>query len=381
MKHASTYLKVLFISLLIVGCKTSEEDSAAQNEPTPTSTSSITVSRSQFESNQMQLVGVVMTPAAEEVRATGIIDVPPENRATVSPVMGGYVTHTPLLVGTRVKKDAPLLTLENPEYVKLQQQYLEERESLKYLKEEYDRHKELLKEKITSKKNYLRAESTYLATRSRVYGLEKQLQILGIKTDRLQPENITTEIRLTAPISGSITQINIAKGDYLEPSETAMEIVNNEHLHLELNVFEKDILKVQEGQEIEFYIPESSDNSFRAEVYLKSNALSENRTIRIHGHIPDSLRNSLVVGMYVEAVILTGDRAENTLPAVPQDAIVEKDGQYYLLLLEEETADEYVFKKQVVTPGQTRNGMTILEGLEAEDSIRVLSKGAFDIFQ
>lgn len=381
MKHASTYLKILFISLLIAGCKTAEEDSNTQNEPTPSPALSIVVSRSQFESNQMRLDPVVMTSAAEEVRATGVIDVPPENRATVSPVMGGYVTHTPLLVGTRVQKGAPLLTLENPEYVKLQQQYLEERESLKYLKEEYERHKELLKEKITSKKNYLRAESTYLATRSRVYGLEKQLQILGIKADRLQPEDITTEISLTAPISGSITQINIAKGDYLQPSETAMEIINNEHLHLELNVFEKDILKVKEGQGIEFHIPESSDKKFQAEVYLKSNALSENRTIRIHGHIPDSLRSALVVGMYVEAVILTSGKAESTLPSVPEDAIIEQDGNYYLLLLENETPDEYSFKKQAVTPGQTRNGMTIVAGLNAEHSLRVLSKGAFDIFK
>ncbi|THD66740.1 efflux RND transporter periplasmic adaptor subunit [Robertkochia marina] len=381
MKHASTYLKFLFISLLIAGCKTTEEDSAAQNESTSPPASTITVSRSQFESNQMQLAPVVMTSTAEEVRATGVIDVPPENRASVSPVMGGYVTHTPLLVGNKVNKGASLLTLENPEYVKLQQQYLEERESLKYLKEEYERHKELLKEKITSKKNYLRAESTYLATRSRVYGLEKQLQILGIKTDRLEPENITTEISLTAPISGSITEIHIAKGDYLQPSETAMEIVNNDHLHLELNVFEKDILKVQEGQEIEFRIPESSDKSFRAEVYLKSNALSENRTIRIHGHIPDSLRNVMVVGMYVEAVILTGDKAENSLPSVPEEAIIEKDGNYYLLFLENETADEYIFRKQAVSPGQTRNGLTSLEGLAIEEGARVLSKGAFDIFQ
>lgn len=381
MKTSSTYFKLLIAVLLFFGCKTSDKETAAQIEETAPSGTSFSISRSQFESNGMLLDTIVAITAAEEVRATGMIDVPPENKAAISPVMGGYVTHTPYLVGASVDKGTPLLRLQNPEYVKLQQQYLETREELKYLEEEYLRHQELLKEKITSRKNYLRAESSYKSARSRFYGLEKQLQILGVETGRLEPENMVSEVSLRAPISGNITRINIAKGDYLESSETAMEIVNNEHLHLELNIFEKDILKVSKGQEIQFRIPESSDEIFRAEVYLKSNALSENRTIRIHGHIPDSLRNTLVVGMYVEAVILTGDRAQQLLPAVPEEAIIEQDNLYYLLILEEESPEKLFFRKQQVTPGPTRNGLTLLPDFTPESGIKILTKGAFDLFQ
>jgi cobalt-zinc-cadmium efflux system membrane fusion protein len=41
------------------------------------------------------------------------------------------------------------------------------------------------------------------------------------------------------------------------PSDTMLEIIETGHLHLELNVFEKDILKVKVEQDINFTVPEA----------------------------------------------------------------------------------------------------------------------------
>ncbi len=62
-----------------------------------------------------------------------MIDVPPENRAVINATMGGYIKTTPLLIGDNVRKGQALVTIENPEFVRLQQEYMEVNEQLTYL--------------------------------------------------------------------------------------------------------------------------------------------------------------------------------------------------------------------------------------------------------
>jgi cobalt-zinc-cadmium efflux system membrane fusion protein len=42
------------------------------------------------------------------------------------------------------------------------------------------------------------------------------------------------------------------------PSDTMLEIIETDHLHLELNVFEKDILKVKVRTRYQFYCSEAT---------------------------------------------------------------------------------------------------------------------------
>ena len=379
MKNLSGYL--FFLIPLLIGCQSTEKEQPQQETVPREDTGLILVSKEQFRTNQMEFDTLKPAIAFEGIRATGIIDVPPENRVSLSPVMGGYVTYNPLLVGDQVKKGQLLLTLENPEFVSLQQEYLEVREKLKYLKEEYDRNKELLKEQITSRKNYLRAESDYQSANAQYYGLRKRLELLNVDPDQINPENISSEFHIYAPITGSINQININKGSFAAPSTPALEIINSEHLHLELNIFEKDVMKVKKGQKLIFRVPESSTAYFPAEVHLISEALSENRTVRIHGHIPDSLKNKLVVGMYVEAVIQNEmpDGDDQKAVSASTAAVVEKDGVYYLLVLEEEKEDSYLFRQIAVDAAPESEGRRILRGTPLTPNTLILGKGAFDL--
>src|SRR5690606_23279761 len=104
----------------------------------------------------------------------------PGNRAVINAFMGGYIKNTPLLVGDVVRKGQPLVTIENPEFIALQQDYLDAAEQLKYLKSDYDRQKTMLDEKITSEKKFLQAESDYRRNLARYNGLKRSLQMLNI---------------------------------------------------------------------------------------------------------------------------------------------------------------------------------------------------------
>lgn len=371
-----------FITIALLGCKSPSEE-GVQTIQTAKDTLQTTLNKEQFRSNGMELATVDAITATERIRTTGTIDVPPENRVEVSPLMGGYVAHNPLLVGDRVKKGQLLMSLENPEFVTLQQQYLEVKQQLEYLEEEYERNQKLLEEQITSRKNFLKAQSEYLTAKARFHGLQKQLQLLNLDPEAITAESIAPVFHIYAPISGSITEIDVTRGSFVPRSHPAMVIINSDHLHLELNIFEKDILKVKKGQPIQFRIPEASGEAFPAEVHLISDALSSDRTVRVHGHIDDALKEQLKVGMYVEAEITTDatDPGTQMRYTVPTSAVIEKGQKHFMMILEKEDEGHYVFRTLEVTPGNEIGERTVIFESALDTTMHVLAKGAFDLIR
>src|SRR5690606_17698499 len=140
----------------------------------------------------------------------------------------------------------------------------------------------------------LRAESDYKRNLAVQNGLRQKLQMLNIEPKNVEKGIFTPEVALYAPIAGSITQVNVSIGQYVSPSEIIMEIVNTDHIHVELSVFEKDVMNIKKGQKIQFKIPEVSKEYFEAEVYLVGASIDpQSRTIRVHGHLHDDENHNL----------------------------------------------------------------------------------------
>src|SRR5690606_20715229 len=144
---------VLNISLLfaLASCGNKEVDSAkALDISENPHTDEITITRAQFETTNMRL-GVIETKTfSRQVKANGYIDVPPDQKASVSVKLGGFVKSVTVLPGDRITKGKVLFTLENPEFIQLQQEYLENYAQLEYLKSDYERQKTLADENIAS---------------------------------------------------------------------------------------------------------------------------------------------------------------------------------------------------------------------------------------
>ena len=208
-----------------------------------------------------------------------MIDVPPENRAVVNATMGGYIKTTPLLVGNKVKKGEVLVTIENPEFITIQQEYMEVNEQLTFLKSEYDRQVTMKAENITSQKSYLKAKSDYKTAVARHTGLDKQLRMLNISPSRVREGEISSIVSIYAPMSGSITKVNVNKGSYVSPANEIMEIIDTDHIHLELSIFEKDIMKVKKGQEIEENEPLFVIEAMKMETTVTANKAGKVKSI------------------------------------------------------------------------------------------------------
>ncbi|MDC6405844.1 MULTISPECIES: efflux RND transporter periplasmic adaptor subunit [Maribacter] len=375
MKSYIYYFLTLVLLAGVTGCgeKSSTNETSVETEIS----SFIEVTQAQYDQLGMEMGSIIEKSFPVRVSVNGMIDVPPENRAMVNATMGGYIKTTPFLIGDKVSKGQTLVTLENPEFVSLQQQYLEVNEQLSFLKAEYERHTIMSEENITSQKNFLKSESDYKSALARHSGLQKQLQMLNISPEQVKNGTIVSTVSIKAPISGSITKVNVTKGSYVSPATAIMEIINNDHVHLELSVFEKDIMKVKKGQKITFRIPEASGDTFHAKVYLVGTSIDANRTIKVHGHLEDEGKEKFLTGMFVEANIITDDIQEKALPS---NAIVTIDNIPNVLIFEKKEGDVYYFSQKEVSVDEELDGFSVIkEANSFAPNTQFLTKGTYNL--
>ena len=337
------------------------------------------VTLEQFEKYGMKLAMAGINTINKHITASGYIDVPLENKAEVRSYIGGYLRSSPLLPGDYVKKGQLLMSLENLEYIQLQQDYLQARNEMVYLKTVYERKKALAEEQITSLSNKQEAESEYNIALANYEGLRKMLQLINISPDNIKAEEISSSINLYSPINGYITKVKAVKGMFAEPTDVIFEIIDTEHLHIELKVYEKDILKVKKGQKISFRIPEANSESYSGEVFQVGKTIeASDRTVVVHCHINNDEKLPVVVGMYVEAEIYFDSQE---LFCIPFNAFIREDTKYFVYVNKPFDGDEYYFEKTQVEVGQQFEDCIEITGKSQQllDGKTVLIEGAYDL--
>ncbi len=368
---------LLIAILALASCNTKEKTEAANTAETETTedTDIITITENQFSAGNMEVGKMTTQPFNTIVKASGMFAVPPENQADVSAYFAGYVKNISLLPGDAVKKGQTLFTIENPEYVQAQQDFLEAKGRLNYLKSDYERQKELIADNVTSKKNFLKAESEYTVTLAQYQSLKKKLSLMNINANTLTGENIRSVISVPSPLTGYATTINATKGVYLNPSDVAITVTNTDDLHIELKIFEKDLPMVKMGQPINVRLQNDMNKVYQGKVHLVNKAINtQDRTVDIHGDLVNEAEAKLFApGMYIEGEILTTTSEHLALPV---EAVANIDNDYFALVKENGTT----FKRVLVKVGATNNGfIQILNSDDFKPETEFLTKGAFNL--
>lgn len=369
----------LFYILVLVSCGNDKKpEDQGQLAEIHTADERIFVSKAQFENSKMELGNAVEKEFAKTVHTNGIIDVPPQNIAVISAFSGGYIKNTPLLIGDKVKKGQRLVTIENPEFITMQQNYLETASQLSYLKSEYERQKTMFEENITSQRNFLKSESEYKTAMTRNSSLKKNLEMLNINPASVEAGTIVSQVNIYSPIDGNVTKVFVSTGTFVSPADKILEVMNTDHIHLELKIFEKDLMQIKKGQEILFRVPEASQENFKGELHLVGTTIDpKSRVAMIHGHIEEKDKINFIAGMFVEADIVTGT---STHMALPDDAVIELEGINYVLLLKNEDAKGYEFHPVEVKIESSYKGFTSFTSSLHLDG-KYLTKGGFVLLQ
>lgn len=304
-----------------------EETESAAEAHTDEESNEVELNPVQYQTAGIALGKVEKRALSGTLKVNGLLDAPPQNMVSITALMGGFVKNTELLQGMYVKKGQVIAVLQHPDYVQLQQEYLESRSRLEYQEAEYERQQELSRQNVNAQKTLQQAKANYLGTQAQVSGLKVRLRMINVNMKMLEQGTIQETITLYAPISGYVTQVNTNIGAYVTPTDVLFEIVDTGHLHVEITVFEKDVSRLRIGQKVRYTLS-NTEKQGRATIYLIGREISEERTVRVHCHFEQE-NKELLPGMYLSALIETGSQQ---VPALPEEAVVNFEGKFYIFV-------------------------------------------------
>lgn len=363
------------------GGASSEADAAAPPAApaAPANPDQVTISAAQAKAAGITLGGFTRQNMASEVLANGVIDVPPQNMVAISAVLGGYVQQVKVLPGQFVKKGAVVAVLRHPDYLKLQQDYLQSRARARFLAQDLERQRILDVEDVGAKRKLQQAQADYATEQAAVSSLAAQLAQLNLSASRLATSSqIQPTVTLTTPLAGYVKTVAINPGQFVNPQDVLVEVVDRSDLHLQLKVFERDIARVQVGQPILFTVPsrQTAGEILRARVFLVGKAFDDNaRTVTVHAHLEGRDAETLLPGQYVAARIQTAGRRVRTLP---DEAIIQAGELSYAFVQTAVTDSTATFRRLKIKPGPTAHGdvaVTLLEPVP--DTTRLVQRGAY----
>ena len=196
-----------------------------------------TLTREQMESIDLKLGPIEQKQLTSSLKATGFLKVPNQNKANATAVLGGVVTSILVQTGNVVRKGQSLVTISNPAFITLQEEYLTVTEKAKLAELEWQRQTELQQGNANALKNVQQAETELRTYQTRKASLKKQLELIGIKVSQLSPDNLQSNISIRSPIQGSISDVMVNMGSYVDANTAIAEIVDHSQLHLDLYIF------------------------------------------------------------------------------------------------------------------------------------------------
>lgn len=368
-------LTILISILVLAGCGPDEKPVVKEEHHENANTVELT--SEQYKTIDLQTGRIELKRLSGTIKVNGMLDVPPQNLVSISAPFGGTLKNTELLQGMLVRKGQVIAIIQNPDFIDVQQNYLDFKSQLEYLKLEYDRQEELAAGNVNAKKTVQKAKSEYESMRARVNGLKARLQLMNISISSLENGKIQSSASIISPISGYVTQVNTNIGAFVVPSDVLFKIADTEHLHAELTVFEKDVPKLKVGQKVRFTLA-NEDKERTATIYLIGREIGSNRTVNIHCHL-DKEDNQLLPGMYLKGLVEIGS---TEVTALPERAIVEFEGEKYIFSeVKADHAKEHAFEMIAVKTGVSELGFTEirLPSGKNHEQMKIVTNGAYDL--
>ncbi|KAA0128719.1 efflux RND transporter periplasmic adaptor subunit [Chryseobacterium sp. SN22] len=401
MKSRYNIILLLFSAVFIFSCgkKQSAESEDKTEQPEEQHQETLQTIAS-LTGEQMKAVGITlgnieMKELTATIKANGQLRVPNNNKATVTSLYGGIIRTLNIQVGSSVKKGQVIATIANPEFIRLQEDYLNTNSRIIYAEQEYRRQRELFDNDAGARKNLQSADAELKTLRTKKASLLRQLQMMGINPGSVSNGNMRSGLVITAPISGTVSSIASQIGSYVDVSSPVAEIIDNNSIHLDLQVFEKDLPKMKVGQVVHFKLTNNPETEYDAEIYsIGSSFENDSKTISVHADVTGN-KTGLIDGMNITGIVSLN---KTVTPAIPDEAIVEADGKFYVFIRTDKKREAYEshqkeagkpvetnpeslnFKKVEVVKGSSDMGYTAVTPVkEISPDAKIAVKGAYFI--
>ena len=345
------YLMLLFV-VLLTACSHNESDghkhgttqeakeekTTGEVEEESTEATIASLTDEQIKTVGIQFGSIEQKQLTATLKANGALRVPNNNKANATSLYGGVIKTINVQVGSNVKSGQVIATITNPQFIQLQEEYLTVTSKIIYAEQELARQKELSDGNAGALKNYQSADAELKTLRTRKASLQEQIQLMGINPSSVSNSNLRSALVVKSPISGTISNVFSKIGSYVDVSSPVAEIVDNSQLHLDLNIFEKDLPLLKVGQVIHFTLTNNPVNEYDAKIYsIGTTFENDSKTIPIHCTVQGN-KTGLIDGMNITAIVSLNNI---TTAAVPNEAIVDAEGRSFIFIITDKKPDEH----------------------------------------
>ncbi len=336
MKYKKSIYKALlmFFFTIMVSCQTNEPKDQQTITQDAVDESLVKLTDAQLKNAAIQTMSISNQSISQILRINGKIDVPPQNMQSVSAALGGYLKNTDLIAGKPVSKGQVIAIIENPEFIKLQQDYLTAKSKYQFAELDFNRQKTLNESKASSDKVMQLAKAEMDNQQIQMNAIAQSLRLVNINPAQVTADRISKSAPLYSSISGYVSKINVNIGKYVAASDVLFELVNPDRVYLNLSVFEKDLQKLTIGQRLSAYSNSEPDKRYDGTIQLISRSIDEQGMAMVQCALNGSDKR-LVPGTYMNAEIAVSTSFED---AVPEESVVNFEGKNYLFVKESKLA-------------------------------------------
>lgn len=343
MKNIFWIIAVAAIIVFQTSCKSNdkkEESSAPKEEAHAEEDENVntaTFTDEQIKSIGIQIGSIEQKQLTASIRANGALRVPNQNKALINTLYSGVVKSLLIQPGNIVKQGQVIATIANPDFIRMQEEYLAISPRIILAEQELTRQKELNQGNAGALKNLQSAESEIRSLNTRKSALEQQIQLMGINPSSLSNGKLISVLTIRTPISGIVSSVSVKMGSYVDVSTPVAEVVDNSQLHLDLFVYEKDLPQLKNNQNIHFTVTNNPGKEYDAQIFsLGSTFEDDSKAVSVHAQVKGD-KTGLIDGMNVTALISLD---KITTPAVPNDAIVNFQGQDYIFIVTDKHSED-----------------------------------------
>ncbi len=285
----------------------------------------------------------------------------PSKEVSVVPTVPGKVINFNYDVGDTVREGAVLFSVDSADLQNnlrsLEANYHVAELNLNNAKNTYENNKILFDEEIISQTEFDQIKLAYETT-------EANLTATQIQIDNLK-KNIS-DCTVTSPMSGVIAQRGVERGGFASQAAPAYTVMDLSTIKVEVGVSEQVVNTIAIGDEVAVKMTAVSAEPLTGRVSTISPSAGQTGTYTVKIEL-NNQDGAIKAGMLAE-VSFTMEQSEEAF-VLPRNAVLTKDGETYVYILEGNTAK----KTPVETGIETGETIEITSGLS--EGMEVVTKG------
>jgi len=176
-----------------------------------------------------------------------VVESDPARTAAILTPLGGRVLEIKVALGDRVRRGQVLAVIDSPDLGQAYDDYDKAADSLQLTKKNLTRQEEQFKLGTASTRDLDQARSDNTQAAADYARTQARLKTLGMPT---VGERHSTLLTIQAPVSGSVTSLNVASGNMInDPTQPIMTVADLSTVWVTAMVPEKDLAVVARGQD------------------------------------------------------------------------------------------------------------------------------------